>query len=217
LRDNADYLPLFVDLPPVAPVGDRHAYSNASYILLGALVEAVSGQSYADYIRAHVFGPAGMADSDFVAIDDDVERVAEGYLPVSGNDTTAWRRNVYAVTPTGVADGGATSTAADLTRFLQALRAGRLATPSTTGRLLTPHVVERDEPVRGYRWRYGYGLYFLLDDTDHVVRYGLPGEEEGVSCRLFHYPDQGVDLTILGNQSGCALRLGWDIHDLIVA
>jgi CubicO group peptidase (beta-lactamase class C family) len=219
LRDNADYLPLFVDLPPVAPVGARHAYSNASYILLGALIEAASGQSYSEYVSAHIFEAIAMADSGFEAIDDDAERVAEGYLPVRDNDgmVAGWRRNVYAVTPTGAADGGATSTAADLSRFMHALRTGQLVSPEATRRLLTPQVVERDEPVRGYRWRYGDGLYFLLDDADQVVRYGLPGEEEGVSCRLFHYPRQGIDVTILGNQSGCAQRLGWDIHDLIVA
>jgi CubicO group peptidase (beta-lactamase class C family) len=218
LRDNADYLPLFVDIPPVAPVGARHAYSNASYILLGALIETASGQLFTDFVRARVFGPAAMVDSDFVAIDDDAERVAEGYLPIRDHDgvITAWRRNVFAVTPTAAADGGATATAADLCRFLYALRSGRLASASTTERLLTPQVVERDEPVRGYRWRYGYGLFFLLDDADGVIRYGLPGEEEGVSCRLFHYPQPGIDVAILGNQSGCALRLGWEIHDLIV-
>lgn len=218
LRTDADYLPLFADKPPVHPVGARHAYSNASYLLLGLLIERAAGRSYEDHVRQHVFAPAGMARTDFIAIDDVADSVAEGYLPVPGEAgaVVGWRRNVYAVTAGPAADGGVSSTAGDLGRFLDAVRAGRLLSPAMTAELLTPKVVERDDRVRGYRWRYGYGLFFLLDDDDRIVRYGLPGEEDGVSCRLFHYPAQNVDLAVLGNQSGCAFRPGWELHDLII-
>lgn len=216
LRANADYLPLFAAKPPVSPVGARHLYSNASYILLGLLIEQTAGQPYTDFVRAHVLAPAGMRGAGFDAIDDIGPRVAEGYLP-PGDRSASWRKNIYAVTPAPSADGGATATADDLAHLLDALRRGTLLSAASTEQLVTPKVVERDEPVRGYRWHFGFGLSFLLDDDGAIVRYGRPGEEDGVSCRLYHYPGRDVDVIILGNQSGCALRIGWDLHDTIVA
>jgi CubicO group peptidase (beta-lactamase class C family) len=157
-----------------------------------------------------------MRGAGFDAIDDIGSGVAEGYLP-SADGSASWRKNIYAVTPAPSADGGATATADDLIRLLDALHGGRLLSAAGTEQLLTPKVVERDERVRGYRWHFGFGLYFLLDDDGEIVRYARPGEEDGVSCRLFHYPSRDVDAVILGNQSGCAKRIGWELHDAIVA
>ena len=97
------------------------------------------------------------------------------------------------------------------------LREGRLLSHELTREVLTPKVLEDDEPYRGYTWKYGYGLLFLLDDEDQIVRWGHTGEEEGVSCRLYHYPQTDVDVTILSNQSRGAGDLVWALHDLVMA
>ncbi len=219
LRRNEDYLPLFVNAPPVAPVGAGHRYSNSSYILLGLMVEQASGLPYFDYVRRHVFAQARMTRSDFVALDSVQGEVAEGYVPVTDAQgaRTGWQKNLYLVTPEAAADGGATSTAEDLCRFLKMLREGRLLSHELTQEVLTPKVLEDDEPYRGYIWKYGYGLLFLLDDEDQVVRWGHTGEEEGVSCRLHHYPQKDVDVAILSNQSGGAGSLTWALHDLVTS
>ena len=81
LRRNEDYLPLFVNAPPVAPVGAGHRYSNSSYILLGLMIERASGLSYFDYVRRNLFAQARMTRSDFVALDSVQGEVAEGYVP----------------------------------------------------------------------------------------------------------------------------------------
>jgi CubicO group peptidase (beta-lactamase class C family) len=218
LRTNRDYLPLFAQKPPVAMLGARHQYSNASYILLGLAIEQIAGGSYFDYIRQHIFSPAAMSRSDFIALDEVAPDVAEGYIPVAGagGAIIGWRRNLYATTPAAAADGGAISTTADLHRFVEAIRNHALLSEASTWLLLTPHVDESEEPHRGYHWKYGYGSYFLVGDRGKVIRSGLPGEEAGVSCRLFHYPQHQLDLIVLGNQSECAGALGWKLHDLII-
>jgi CubicO group peptidase (beta-lactamase class C family) len=190
-RRNQDYLPLFVSEEPLAPVGEKHQYNGAGYILLGLIVEKLSGVSYFDYVRHNVFAKADMSRSDFLALDGIDDAVAE-------------------------ADGGATSTAADLVRFSQALRnEGRLS-PELTQEMLTPKVLQTDERTRGYTWKYGYANAFLLDDDGQIVRWGHTGEEDGVSCRLYHYPEENLDVVILGNQSWCAGSLGWEIHDIVL-
>ena len=85
-----------------------------------------------------------------------------------------------------------------------------------TQEFLTPKVLQTDERIRGYTWEYGYGNFFILDEDGRIMRWGHTGEEDGVSCRLYHYPEENLDVVILGNQSWCAGRLGWEIHDLIL-
>lgn len=218
-RRNEDYLPLFVDKDPLFPAGEKHQYNGAGYILLGLVIEKISGLSYFDYVRRHIFEKAQMTRSEFVALDGVDEEVAEGYLPMTDaqEQVTGWTKNIYSTTVAAAADGGATSTAEDLCRFSQALRGGQFLSAQWTQEMLTPKVLEQPEPFKGYTWKYGYASFFLLDDTGRIVRWGHTGEEDGVSCRLYYYPEQGLDIAILGNLSWCAGKLAWEIHDLILA
>ncbi len=61
IREHKDYLPLFVDKPLQFEPGARFSYSNAGFIVLGLVIEKFSGQSYYEYVKQHIFDPAGMA------------------------------------------------------------------------------------------------------------------------------------------------------------
>jgi CubicO group peptidase (beta-lactamase class C family) len=217
-RRHEDYLPLFVNQPPNFPVGEKHQYNGAGFMLLGMVIEKLSGLSYFDYVRRNVFKNAEMTRSDFLALDGVDKEVAEGYIALTDRDdrVAGWKKNIYSTTPEGAADGGSTSTAEDLCRFSRALREGQLLSAQWTQEMLTPKVLERAEKLRGYTWKYGYGNFFLLDEEDRIIRWGHTGEEDGVSCRLYHYSKQNLDVVILGNQSWCAGSLAWEIHDLIL-
>ena len=218
-RRNEDYLPLFINKTPLFPVGERHQYNGAGFILLGLAIEKLSGLSYFDYVRRYIFEQAHMTRSDFLPLDGVHEDVAEGYIPPSdkADRITGWKKNIYSTTPEAAADGGATSTVDDLCRFSQALRGGQLLSAQWTQEMLMPKVLERAERLKGYTWKYGYSNFFLLDDSNQIVRWGHTGEEDGVSCRLYYYPRQDLDVVILGNQSWCAGSVAWEIHDLIFA
>ena len=212
LRDNADYLPLFANLPPLAPPGGPHTYSNAGYILLALMIERASGVRYFDYVRQNVFARAGMAASDFVDADAIQDDVAEGYIR---DGESGWKRNIYHITAGAAGDGGCTSSAEDLCRFLRALRDRQLLGEALTRDMLTPKVLAEDDPAQGLTWQYSYGLFHVLDRDGNVVRYGLPGEEEGISCRLYHYPRHQLDVAVLANQGACAGKLALDIQNVI--
>lgn len=217
-RRHEDYLPLFVNEAPSAPVGAKHHYNGAGYILLGMIIEHLAGLSYFDTIQRYIFEPAGMSRSGFPALDEPADEVAEGYIQITDeNDKIiGWKKNIYSTTPEAVADGGATSTALDLVKFSQALRNGLLLSSEMTGEMLTPKVLADDDQFRGFIWKYGYGNYFILDQEGKIVRWGHTGEEDGVSCRLYYYPEENLDVVILGNQSWCAGSMGWKIHDLVL-
>ena len=218
VRKLEDYLPLFLYKAPVYEVGDKYHYNGAGYILLGLIIEKASGLSYFDYVRENIFRKIGMNDSDFLSLDGVEPLVAEGYEARYGEDkkVIGWVKNIYTTTPDAASDGGATSSVADLLKFMQALRRNELLSIEMTEKIFTPVVREYEDTPRGYVWMYGYGIEFLLDkESGKIVRYGHTGEEYGVSCRLYYYPDVDVDVVILGNQGWCAGSVGWSIHDVI--
>ncbi len=218
LRSDADYMPIFSQLEPYNKLNEKHRYNGAGFMLLGMMIEKLIGLSYFDYVRQNIFSRAEMKDTDFLCLDDVSPSVAEGYIPVEDKNkqVIGWKRNIYSTTAGPAADGGATSTTDDLVCFSRSLRDGRLFSPEWVQIMLTPKVVENDDGYAGYQWMYGLGCFVVLNSEGEVVRWGHTGEEDGVSCRLFYYPEQNVDVIILGNQSWCAGKISWDIHELIV-
>jgi CubicO group peptidase (beta-lactamase class C family) len=126
IRALADYLPLFVNEPLEFEPGSREKYSNAGYVVLGLLVERLSGQDYYTYVRDHVYAPAGMTRTAHYAVDSLPRNTAIGYThdePAAGDSV---RANASILPGRGSSAGGGYSTAQDLVRFLRAIRARRI-------------------------------------------------------------------------------------------
>ena len=83
LRHVEDYIPIWGPKPLLSAPGEREAYSNFGYTVLGAIIEKASGQRYPDYVVEHIFAPAGMVDSGFFDTDAVVPNVAVGYTYMS--------------------------------------------------------------------------------------------------------------------------------------
>lgn len=134
LRKLTDFLPLFVNEPMQFEPGSQQRYSNAGYLVLGLLVERVSGESYYDYVRKHIYEPAGLARTAHFAVDSLPENTAIGYTrggvrgggERSGDEGAAWQRNTDLLPGRGSSAGGGYSTAHDLLRLLNALRDGKI-------------------------------------------------------------------------------------------
>ncbi len=136
LRSIADYLPLFVDRPLEFAPGSRQSYSNAGYIVLGLVIEKVTGESYYDIVRRRIFEPAGMHDTASWAIDDIVPNRAVGYTQgreVERDPALPLRSNVLALPARGSSAGGGYSTAPDLVKFATVLARGELLPPGADG------------------------------------------------------------------------------------
>lgn len=212
----ADFLPLFVGKNPLCNAGDNFSYCNAGYILVGLMIEKVADVSYYEFVRKNVFLRAGMDHADFFPLDGVRDNVAEGHQPVKDvkGNLIGWKKNVFALPLRGASDGGSFSTTHDLVRFMQSLREGKLLSQEMTSMMLQPQgpvQVESDG-----EWAYGYGMALLLEKGE-VVRYGHSGDDPGVSAKVFHYPDQAIDLVILGNQSHCSDEVGRFVHELIMS
>jgi D-alanyl-D-alanine carboxypeptidase len=125
LRHNRDFLPLFAAEPLQFEPGSRNQYCNACYVVLGLVVERVSGEDYYDYIRRNVYAPAGLAGTDHHALDSLPANTAPGYT-MGENRAGPLRRNDALLPGRGSAAGGGYATAHDLLRFLAALRERRV-------------------------------------------------------------------------------------------
>src|SRR5215813_6474804 len=133
IRAIKDYLPLFADQPLKFEPGTSQAYSNGGYIVLGAIIEKVAGQSYYDYARERIFKPAGMENTDSYEVDAITPDLATGYT----RDANGVRvSNVYTAPARGSSAGGGYSTAEDLLKFIIALKNNKLLGADQTRRIL---------------------------------------------------------------------------------
>jgi D-alanyl-D-alanine carboxypeptidase len=128
IRVLKDFLPLFVNQPLQFEPGSRNAYSNAGYVVLGLLVERLSGSDYYTYVREHIFQPARMTRTGSFSVDSLPPNTAIGYT--RGDEdaplSTPLRPNSGDLPGRGSSAGGGYSTAQDLLRFVQALRERRI-------------------------------------------------------------------------------------------
>lgn len=199
VNETADFLPQFANKPPNFPPGQGCRYCNCGYVLLGLLIEKASGLSFRDYVRQHIFVPAGMLHSDFFHMDMVNEDVAEGCDPLRDEQGTimGWKKNIYSYPPIGSPDGGAHVTAADLDRFLRQVKAGVLLSAPTAQAFFTPQVLHHV----GDEWRqmYGYGLEFAVDETGNILFAEKEGINAGVSAVIRHYPEHDINVVLLAN------------------
>lgn len=122
LKALRDFLPLFAAEPLQFAPGTQRAYSNAGYLVLGLLVERMSGETYYDYVRKHIYQPAGLEHTAHFRSDALPAHAALGYTRADG----PLARNTDLLPGIGSSAGGGYATPQDLARFVQALREQRV-------------------------------------------------------------------------------------------
>lgn len=217
VTETVNFLPQFAYKPANFAPGQGCRYCNCGFVLLGLLIEKVSGIGYRDYVRQNIFVKAGMADSGFFDKRYVQPNVAEGVDPIvdEAGQIVAWKRNIYDYPPVGSPDGGAHVTAADLVQFLRAVQTGTLLGPELTAAIFKPQVKHSD--MDGWTLYYGYGLWFRVEPDGTVQHYGKEGINAGVSAYLRHYPAQDLTVVILSNREDGVWEPMGEIHRLVAA
>ncbi len=217
VTETADFLPQFVHKPPNFPPGQGCRYCNCSFILLGLMVEKVTGMTYRDYVRENIFARAGMNNSDFLHMGRVHENLAEGYDPIQDEEDKiiGWKKNIYSLPPIGSPDGGAHVTAGDLDRFFRVVKAGELLSEKLTEAFLTPQVHDRE--MDGWTRKQGYGLWFHVDPSGKVIFCEKEGVNAGASGLIRHYPYQNINVVILSNMENGVWKPVRRIHEMVIA
>jgi D-alanyl-D-alanine carboxypeptidase len=190
LRTLADYVKLYGKRGLEFKPGSRWAYSNYGFILLGVVIEKVTGQSYYDYVHAHIYAPAGMTSSGSLPENRAVPDRSIGYTKPPG--TTAWTPNTDTLPYRGTSAGGGYSTVEDLTRFAHALLSHKLLGPDATKLLITGKV------KAGPGARYAYGFEDARDANGNGW-IGHGGGAPGINGDLRIYPKSGYVVAVLAN------------------
>jgi CubicO group peptidase (beta-lactamase class C family) len=135
IRTLSDYLLLFGDEPLLFEPGTNRQYSNGGYIVLGLIIEKVSGQTYFDYARDNIYKIAGMGNTTHLEADMPVENVASGYTgnwDENDHPGEPRRNNIYTRPARGSSAGGGYSTVDDLLKLVVALKGSKLSAPKTS-------------------------------------------------------------------------------------
>jgi D-alanyl-D-alanine carboxypeptidase len=194
LTTVAAHLPLFVSDPLSFPPGEKFQYSNSGYMVLGAIIEKVSGQDYYSYVAEYIYKPAGMSDTGFYEPGKETPNLAIGYTRMGpdGKPLEEVRDNTSTREVRGGPAGGGYSTAPDLVKFHMALRSYKLLNEEHTN-LVTTGKVDAGGPIG----RYGYGFGDKVFGGKHIV--GHNGGASGIAANFEMYPELGYAAVLLMN------------------
>lgn len=186
--------------------GSRWAYSNTGMLVLGKVIEVVSGQSYFAYIRDNIYKPAGMTNTDSYELDLVNTNLAVGYHKHFNDSGIEWSNNVFAHVMKGGPQGGGYSTVEDLLKFDQALRSGKLLNTDNF-KIVTSPKPDLKSPD------YGYG--FQYDSKRDVAGHG--GGFLGINSNLDMYLGSGWSAIVMSNYSRGASPVQTKMQELIAA
>jgi CubicO group peptidase (beta-lactamase class C family) len=190
LKALKDYVALYGARAPEFEPGTKWRYSNYGFLLLGAVIEKVSGRSYYDHVRERVFTPAGMRSTDSLPEDTAVAARSVGYTK-RGAKSGGWQPNTATLPYRGTSAGGGYSTVEDLLRFATALQANVLLDAKHTELLVTP------KASPGAERQYGYGI--ATEERSGMRCFGHGGGAPGMTGDLEICPKEGYVVAVLAN------------------
>jgi D-alanyl-D-alanine carboxypeptidase len=194
LRTHDDYIALYGQRAPGFEPGSQYSYSNYGMVLLGVVIERVTGTSYYDYVAANVYRPAGMTRTASEPESESVSDRAVGYMRAGpGGD---WTPNTDTLPYRGMAAGGGYSTVGDFLKFATALVGHKLLDAAHTELLITGKV------DAGPGSKYAYG--FVDARKDGLGWVGHSGGAPGMSGDLRIYPKSGYVVVALSNVGAAA-------------
>lgn len=187
--DLTEPLRIFAADPLLFEPGARFSYSTYGYNLLGAAVEGASGMKFVDYIREHIFRPAGMDRARPDSVHDIIPHRARGYRKTPAG---ALQNCDLADTSNKIPGGGMVSTPDDLVKFAVAFNKGLLVKPETRELMCAPQVT-RDAKTSPY------GLGWRIVESQGLKWVSHGGAQQGISTLLLTLPSQGFAVALMAN------------------
>lgn len=187
-KNISDFISLFANDSLLCPPGTKYNYSGSGFMVLGLLIEQLSGENYYDYIQKHILEPSGMTKTSAIQVDSIIKNKASGYTSEFGKSENL-KRNDYYLTKASPA-GFYYSTIEDLFKFSKALRNYQLLNKATTNLMLQPK-------VKGYNTHLGYGID--IDNRYNQTIIGHSGGWYGIHCELMDFLDDHYTIVILSN------------------
>ena len=177
----------FRDKPLEFEPGEKWNYSNSGYVLLGYLIEKISGGTYQKFVTENIFAPLGMKDSGYDSNAAILPHRASGYSIGPGGIENAGYINMTVP----LSAGGLYSTTQDLLKWEQGLFGGKVLQPASLQKMITP-----------FKNDYAFGLQVETKRGHKVIDHG--GGIEGFNTELEYYPEDELTIAVLANVNGPA-------------
>jgi len=189
---------------PVAPPGTGYHYANTNFVLLGLIVERLTGRTLAQEYRTRFLDPLGMTQTFYQVAERPTSRLPTAYryttnkldeTPVDVSDGTAVRPFTAITTAAGAA-GSMAASAPDLARWATALYGGKILSPGALRAMIDDATVTSTlDPA------YPYGLGLQAFEIDGRLSYGHSGRLVGARSAMRWFPDLGMAIVVLTNES----------------
>jgi CubicO group peptidase (beta-lactamase class C family) len=197
IRQSKDLLPLFIEKPMMYQAGERFQYNNSGYVVLGLIIESVTGQLFDEYLTENVFRPCEMSDTGYYELDRLPAKCANAYI--FDETKQQYYTNIYSVDAKGTGAGGAFTTVVDVEKFWKKLLNGNLVSLSTLTEMFS--VQSRDDDDY-----YGYGVW-LMKMEEKVFHPFFQGSDPGVSFISRYNPMSRLQVHIVSNKGQNIWRL----------
>ncbi len=168
--------------------GDKWSYSNTGYMLLGMIIEKVTGETYANYLAHDLFKPLGLTQTSYCPSRTSDPTFADGYSTESGSA----KPTVYLSMTQPFAAGAICSTVRDLVKWQRALMGGRVVNAKSYALMTTPDTLNNGRPLN-----YGFGLAVGKLGTHWQI--GHSGGINGFTTASGYYPDDSVNVVVFSN------------------
>jgi len=175
----------FRDKPLEFQPGEKWNYSNSGYVLLGYLIEKISGEPYSQFVQKNIFTPLGMKDSGYDSNKAIIPHRDSGYTP---NEKGELQNAGYIDMTIPLSAGALYSTTLDLLKWEQSLFGGKLISAASLQKMITP-----------FKSDYAFGLGVHDVKGHKLVDHG--GGIEGFNTELAYYPDEKLTVIVLSNQN----------------
>lgn len=185
IREHDDYLALYGEAGLSFEPGTKFIYSNYGYVLLGIIIERLTGRSYHDYIRQSIFERLGMSSTNTLPECEDLPKRSIGYTKYGGGE---WSSTTHFMPWRATAAGGANSTAGDLFRFAGGLIDGKLIKLETLA-----------EATRVQYPGSVYGLGFAVEEEGGVTCIGHSGGMAGMNAVVYIMPAPRIVIIAVAN------------------
>lgn len=191
-RGTSDLLKLVYQSGFDFAAGDQYRYSNSNFVLLGAIVQKLTGESFDSYVKSNILKPAKMDATGY--LDYDSKLTANGLKKNQSRESWIEARHGMR----GSSAGGAYSNVRDFLKFSRALKSNTFVSSKTFLEMVKPPSFGNSSSET-----YGYG-FIIRKSRDGVVSYGHGGIADGVNFEFRYFPSSDITLVVFSNQNNGA-------------
>jgi CubicO group peptidase (beta-lactamase class C family) len=189
IRKAMDLVPLFINKSMMYKAGEKFQYNNTGFVVLGIIIEKITGMPFDDYLAENIFLPCGMINTGYYELDRLPAKCANAYI--FDQNHNEYYTNIYSVDVKGTGAGGAFTTVSDMENFWDNLLGGKLISNT----LMNEMVSLQSNNDKEY---YGYGIW-LEKTKEGTFEPWFQGSDPGVSFLTSYDRNEKLNITIISH------------------